>query len=94
MDGYRNINRFSVVPRQRGRGLGALAGTFARTVFRILPTYVLPVAKRLGKDVIESAVPELGDVIAEKTSLRKAAKRTAKKNNSQKTSRKTNEMNF
>ena len=34
----RNVHlpHFSGVPRQRGRGLGALAGTIARTAFPIL----------------------------------------------------------
>ena len=65
-------------PRQRGRGLGALAGTIARTAFRIFRKYVLPTAKKLGKDVIEAALPELGEVIAGRSSIRKATKRAAK----------------
>ena len=43
----RNVHlaHFSGVPRQRGRGLGALAGTIARTAFPILKRFVVPAAK-------------------------------------------------
>ena len=44
----RNVHlpHFSGVPRQRGRGLGALAGTIARTAFPILKRFVVPAAKK------------------------------------------------
>ena len=44
MDSY-NLPYFKGVPRQRGRGLGALARTVARTTLPILKKYVLPAAK-------------------------------------------------
>ena len=78
MDGFDKMSYFRGVPRQRGRGLGAFAGTIARTTFPILRKYVLPVAKKLGRDVIESAIPELDQVIKGKASIKKAVKRTAK----------------
>ena len=78
MDGFDKMSYFRGVPRQLGRGLGAFAGTIARTTFPILRKYVLPVAKKLGRDVIESAIPELDQVIKGKASIKKAVKRTAK----------------
>ena len=66
------------VARQHGRRLGAFAGTFARTTFPILRKYVLPVAKKIGRDVMELADPELDQVIKGKASVKKAVKRTAK----------------
>ena len=79
MAGYTNLEYFKGTPRQRGRGLGALAGKIARTAFPIFRKYVLPTAKKLGKDALEAALPELGEVIAGRSSIKKATKRTAKK---------------
>ena len=79
MAGYTNLEYFKGIPRQRGRGLGALAGKFARTVFPIFRENVLPTAKKLGKDALEAALPQLGEKIAGRSSIKKATKRTAKK---------------
>ena len=76
MDGC-NLPYFKGVPRQRGRGFGALARTVARTTLPILKKYVLPAAKN-GRDVIESAIPEIGGVLSGQTSIKKAVKKTAK----------------
>ena len=77
MDGY-NLPYFKGVPRQRGRGFGALARTVARTTLPNLKKYVLPAAKKIGRDVIESAIPEIGGVLSGQTSIKKAVKKTAK----------------
>ena len=77
MDGY-NLPYFKGVPRQRGRGFGALARTVARTTFSILKKYVLPAAKKIGQDVIKSAILEIGCVLLGQTSIKKAVKKTAK----------------
>ena len=45
MDGY-NLPYFKGVPRQRGRGFGALARTVARTTLPIFKKYVLHAAKK------------------------------------------------
>ena len=78
MAGYTNLEYLKGTPRQRGRGLGALSGKIAGTAspFR---KYVLPIAMKLGKDAIEAALPELGEVIAGRSSIEKATKRIAKK---------------
>ena len=77
MDGY-NLLYFKGVPRQRGRGFGALARTVARTTLPILKKYVFSAAKKIGRDVIESAIPEIGVVISGQTSIKKEIKKYAK----------------
>ena len=57
--------------------MGALAGKIARTA-HFFQKYVLPTAKNLGKDALEAALPELGEVIAGRSSIKKATKRTPK----------------
>lgn len=79
MEGSERLNYFRGVPRQRGRGLGALAGSIARTAFPIFRKYVLPVAKKIGRDVIESAIPEIDQVLKGNSSIKKAVKKTAKR---------------
>ena len=78
MAGYTNLEYFKGTPRQRERELGALTGKFARTVFPIFRKYVLLTAENLAKDAIEAAVPELGEVIAGRSSIKNATKRTSK----------------
>ena len=80
MDGY-SLPYFEGVPRQRGRGFGALARTVARTTLPILKKYVLPAAKKIGRDVIESAIPEVGGVLSGQTSIKKSSKEDCKINN-------------
>ena len=67
MDGY-NLPYFKGVPRQRGRGFGALARTVARTTLPILKKYGLPTAKN-GRYVLEPAIPEIGGVFSGQTSI-------------------------
>ena len=75
----RNVHlpHFSGVPRQRGRGLGALAGTIARTAFPILKRFVVPAAKKIGRDAIDIAIPQVEDVLSGKSSVKKAIRKTA-----------------
>ena len=79
MAGYTNIEYFEGTPRQTGKGLGALAGKVARTAFPFFRKYVLPTARKRGKVALEAALPKLGEVIAGRSSIRKATRRTAKK---------------
>ena len=79
MAGYTNLESFKSTLRQRGMGSGALAGKIARTAFPIFRKNLLPTAKKLGKDALEAALPELGELIAGRSSIKKATKRTAKK---------------
>ena len=77
MVGYESTPYFSGVPRQRGRGFGALAGTVARTAFPIIRKYFLPAAKIIGRDFVESSLPQIGEVVAGRTSVKRALKRSA-----------------
>ena len=65
--------------RQRGHGIGSVALTMGRVALPLLKNYVLPAAKRIGRDLIEAAIPEVIDVIAGKTTAKSALKRTARK---------------
>ena len=66
------------VGRQRGRGFGALAQVIGRTAIPFLRRYVVPAAKRIGADMLEFAVPEIGEVISGRKSLKTATKSVGK----------------
>ncbi len=65
------------VSRQRGRGFGALATSVVRTTIPIIRKYLVPVAKKIGRDIVETALPELHDVFSGKKSVKSALKTTA-----------------
>ena len=77
MDDY-NLHYLKGVPSQRGRDFGALARTVARTTLPILKKYVLPAPKKIGRDVVESALPEIGGILSGQSSIKKAVKKNAK----------------
>ena len=55
-----------IIGCQRGRGFGALAQGIGRTAIPFLRKYIVPPAKRVGADLLESAVPEVADVVSGK----------------------------
>ena len=72
--------------RQRGSGIGSLALKVARHALPLLSKYVLPSAKRVGKDFASNLLPEVVDVVtgrggepATSSSIKKAVKRAAGK---------------
>ena len=72
--------------RQRGSGIGSLALKVARHALPLLSKYVLPSAKRVGKDFALNLLPEVFDVVtgrggepATSSSIKKAVKRAAGK---------------
>ena len=69
---------FKGIPRQRGRGLGALALSVARTAIPIFRNFIVPAAKKVGRDFIKSAVPEIGEALSGNQSLKRALKSSAK----------------
>ena len=69
---------YRCVGRQRGRGFAALAQVIGRTAFPFLLNYVLPVAKRIGADMLEFAAPEVGEVIIGGNYFKSAAKSVGK----------------
>ena len=81
------LNNFYRGPvRQRGSGIGSLALKVARHALPLLSKYVLPSAKRVGKDFASNLLPEVFDVVAggggeatTTSSIKKAVKRAAGK---------------
>ena len=69
---------YKAVGRQRGRGFGALAQVIGRTAIPFLRKYVVPAAKRIAADMLEFAVPEIGEVISGRKSFKRAAKSVGK----------------
>ena len=73
------IPYYRAVGRQRGRGFGALAQVIGRTAIPFLRKYVVPAAKRIGADMLEFAVPEIGEVVSGRKNFKTAAKSVGKK---------------
>ena len=73
------IPKYRSVGRQRGRGFGALAQVIGRTASPFLRKYVVPVAKRVGADLLEFAVPEILEVVSGRKNFKTAAKSVGKK---------------
>ena len=61
------------VGRQRGRGFSALAQVLARTAIPFLRKYYVPVAKRVGAELLEFAVPESAEVVSGRKNFQTAA---------------------
>ena len=70
------IPYYRTVGRQRRRGLGALAQVNGRTA--LLRKYIVPVAKRVGADLLDFAVPEIAEVDSGKKNFKTAAKSVGK----------------
>ena len=49
-----------------GGGIGAFAVRMGRVAIQLVSKYILPVAKQVGKNLIESAVPKIGQILAGK----------------------------
>ena len=67
-----------------GGGLGAFAVRMGRVAIPLVRKYVLPVARQVGKNLLETAIPEIGDVLSGKKKpnrklLASVAKKTAAK---------------
>ena len=62
------------VGRQRGRGFGVLAQVFGRTAIPFFRKIIVPAAKPVGADLLESAVPEIAEVAGGRNNLKTAAK--------------------
>ena len=81
MDSY-YTNQASALPyfsgqyRQRGSGFGALASGIGRIALPIARKFILPAAKRVGKELLLQSVPELMDVVNKKKSPKQALKNT------------------
>ena len=67
---------FSGHYRQRGSGCGALAADIGRAALPIARKFLWSVAKKMGRELIVQAAPELVDVVTKKKSPKKAIKST------------------
>ena len=72
------IPYYRAVGRQRGWGIGALAQVIGTTAIPFLRKYIVPAAKRVGVDLLEFAVPEIGEFIGGRKSFKWAAKSLGK----------------
>ena len=71
-----SLPHFSVYYRQRGSGFGALATGIGRVALPLARRFILPTAKRIGKELLKQSVPELLDVVSSKKSPKQAFKNT------------------
>ena len=70
---------FSGHYRQRGSGFGALAAGIGRAALPIARKFVLPAVKRIGKELLLQAAPELIEVASKRKTPKQALKSTVKK---------------
>jgi hypothetical protein len=74
---------FSGPLRQRGAGFGALAAGVGSVAIPLLRRYAVPVVKRVGRQLLQAAIPELSAVIRGKkrgkAAIKSALKNTALK---------------
>ena len=70
---------FSGHYRQRGSGFGALTAGIGRAALPISRKFLWPVAKKIGRELIVQAAPELVEVVTTKKSPKQALKSTLQK---------------
>ena len=97
MDSYANqatsLLHFSGHYRQRGSGFGALAAGIGRVALPLARRFILPTAKRIGKELLKQSVPEILDVVGSEKSPKQAFKNNNLKN-CQKTDRRISPKYF
>ena len=71
-----SLPHFSGHYRQRGSGFGALSAAIGRVALPLARRFILPTAKRIGKELLKQSVPELLDVVSSKKSPKQALKNT------------------
>ena len=74
-----SLPHFSGHYRQRGSGFGALAAGIGRVAIPFARRVILLAAKKLGRELLMSAAPELIDVAMKKKSPKQALKNTVTK---------------
>ena len=85
MDSYYSQQAASAMPhfaghyRQRGSGFGALAAGIGRFAFPLARKFILPAAKKIGRELLVQGAPELIDVVTSKKSPKQAIKNTVRK---------------
>ena len=83
MDSYyhnqANLPHFSGHYRQRGSGFGALALGIGRVALPLSQNFVIPTAKKIGKELLPQAAPELIEVATIRKNPKQAVKSTVRK---------------
>ena len=69
-----SLTHFSGLYRQRGSGFGALPAGIGRVVLFPACRFILPTAKRIGKELLRQSVSELLHVVSSKKSPKQALK--------------------
>ena len=70
---------FSGHYHQRGSGFAAFAAGIDRAALPVVKKFLWPVAKKIGRELIVQAAPELVDVVTKKKSHKQAIKLTVQK---------------
>lgn len=70
---------FSGYYRQRGSGFGALAAGIGRFALPVAKKILLPAAKKIGRELLTQAVPELIEVVSKRKTPKQAMRSTVKK---------------
>ena len=82
MDAYYHnqatMPHFSGHYRQRGSGFGALDMVIGRVALPLARKFIVPAAKRIGKELLVQAAPKLLDIATRKKTPRQALKNTLK----------------
>ena len=83
MDSYypnqANLSHFSGHHRQRGSGFGALALGLGTVTLPLAQKFVIPAAKKIGKELLLQAAPELIEVATKRKSPKQALKSAVRK---------------
>lgn len=74
-----SLPHFSGHYRQRGSGFGALAAGIGRFALPLAKKFILPAAKKIGKELLVQGAPEILEVITKKKTPKQAVKNTLKK---------------
>ena len=69
-----SLPHFSGYYRKRGSGFGALATGIRRLALPLARRFILPTAKRIGKELLKQSVPVIVDVVGNRKSPRQAIK--------------------
>ena len=76
MDAYYHnqatMPRFSGHYRQRGSGFGTLAKGIGRVALPLARKFIIPAAKRIGKELLVQAAPELINIATKKKTPKQA----------------------
>ena len=63
---------FSGHYQQRGSDFGALAARIGHVALPLARRFILPTAKRIGKELLKQSVPEILDIVGNKKSPKQA----------------------